>query len=301
MEAAGISLYGNSGSTGINNEVYNNMIYNIQSSSTHSNSRVGGIHLYYQSQPQIYYNSVYLSGTGANHQGSAALYLDGSGNSGVYVKNNIFVNTRDESPYYASAVYNYSASNLTSDYNDLYSNNYLVRIGSTNYNTLPDWQATGKDLNSVTGMPNFIDPYLHINESIATSLESNAAPISGIDTDFDGNPRNVTTPDIGADEFAGIVGVEDETTVPTEYSLFQNYPNPFNPTTTINYSIPIQSFVVLKVYDILGMEIVTLVNEEKPAGNYKIEFDATNLSSGIYFYRSQAGKYISVKKMILLR
>ena len=73
-------------------------------------------------------------------------------------------------------------------------------------------------------MPNFVDPYLHINDTIATYIESRGIPITGINTDFDGDPRNLTTPDIGADELDGIVGVEDEETLPTEFALEQNYP-----------------------------------------------------------------------------
>jgi hypothetical protein len=98
-----------------------------------------------------------------------------------------------------------------------------------------------------------------------------------------------------------IVGVNTEDQMPTEYSLSQNYPNPFNPTTTIRFHIPNFSFVNLKVYDFLGSEVATLVNEEKPTGSYEIKFDASQLSSGIYFYKLQAGKYTETKKMILLK
>jgi len=96
---------------------------------------------------------------------------------------------------------------------------------------------------------------------------------------------------------------ELNTTAPNEYTLFQNYPNPFNPTTTIKYQIPELSFVTLKVYDVLGNEIATLVNEEKPAGNYTVEFriDNLELSSGIYFYQIRAGNFVETKKMVLLR
>ena len=83
--------------------------------------------------------------------------------------------------------------------------------------------------------------------------------------------------------------------------LEQNYPNPFNPTTTIKYQIPELSFVTLKIYDVLGNEISTLINEEKPAGSYEVEFDAKILSSGVYFYRLQTGNYVETKKMVLLR
>ncbi|MFA5804267.1 MAG: cellulase family glycosylhydrolase [Melioribacteraceae bacterium] len=89
--------------------------------------------------------------------------------------------------------------------------------------------------------------------------------------------------------------------VKESYKLFQNYPNPFNPITIINYSVSNTSFVTLRVYDILGKEIAMLVNEEKPIGNYEVEFDGGNLSSGIYFYRMQAGSFIDTKKLILLR
>ena len=84
------------------------------------------------------------------------------------------------------------------------------------------------------------------------------------------------------------------------YSLANNFPNPFNPTTTISYQISQRGLVTLKVYDVLGREIVVLVNEEKTAGIYKIEYDGSNISSGIYFYKLQAGSFVQTKKMILL-
>ena len=99
--------------------------------------------------------------------------------------------------------------------------------------------------------------------------------------------------------------VSDEKQTPTEFSLAQNYPNPFNPSTKIRYSIPDVGSglaqTVLKVYDILGNEVATLVNEEKPAGVYEVTFDASELSSGIYFYKISAGSFNETKKMILLR
>lgn len=86
-----------------------------------------------------------------------------------------------------------------------------------------------------------------------------------------------------------------------EFSLEQNYPNSFNPSTKIRYELPERSFVTIKVYDVLGEEVATLVNEEKSAGNYEVEFDAAGLSSGIYFYTLSTGNFLSTKKMILLR
>ena len=105
--------------------------------------------------------------------------------------------------------------------------------------------------------------------------------------------------------------VELDNNYPNKFSLSQNYPNPFNPTTSIRYTISRRQFVTIKVYDVLGNEIATLVNEEKPIGSYEDEFsgiggsasggDAHILPSGIYFYRLQAGSYIETKKMVLLR
>ncbi len=90
-------------------------------------------------------------------------------------------------------------------------------------------------------------------------------------------------------------------TIPNVYSLSQNYPNPFNPTTTIKYQIPKEGMVQLKVYDILGREVSTLVNEIQTPGNHKINFDGKYLSSGVYFYRLTSGSFVSTKKFILIK
>lgn len=89
--------------------------------------------------------------------------------------------------------------------------------------------------------------------------------------------------------------------LPSKFSLIQNYPNPFNPTTNIEYSIPEESFVELKVYDVLGNEVATLINEEQSIGNYKTDFTGVNLTSGIYFYQLRAGSFVQTKKMILMK
>ena len=93
----------------------------------------------------------------------------------------------------------------------------------------------------------------------------------------------------------------DTDALPDIFLLEQNYPNPFNPTTTIKYSIPEMSKVSLILFNLLGEEIITLVNDEKPSGNYKVNFNAANLSSGVYFYRIQAGSFVETRKMILLK
>jgi endonuclease/exonuclease/phosphatase family metal-dependent hydrolase len=105
----------------------------------------------------------------------------------------------------------------------------------------------------------------------------------------------------------GVLGTDEGTNIyPDDLKLYQNYPNPFNPSTIIGYSVPsLRAPVQLRVYDVLGNEIITLINEEKSAGNHEVTFDATSsgkeLASGIYLYKIQAGIFSDIKKMVLLR
>lgn len=100
---------------------------------------------------------------------------------------------------------------------------------------------------------------------------------------------------------SSFVNVDDESETPLEFLLGQNYPNPFNPATNFEFQISNLEFVTLKVYDILGKEVAVLVNEEKAPGSYRVVFDASNLSSGVYFYTLKAGEFISSKKLILMK
>jgi hypothetical protein len=95
-----------------------------------------------------------------------------------------------------------------------------------------------------------------------------------------------------------LTSVQSENQIPANIELYQNYPNPFNPTTSIKYSIDRRQLVTIKIYDLLGNELSTLVNEEKPVGNYKVDFDATEIASGIYFYKLLTSEFLITKKMI---
>ena len=97
------------------------------------------------------------------------------------------------------------------------------------------------------------------------------------------------------------VGVTSNNTMVEKFSLANNYPNPFNPSTKIQYSLPTNEFVSLKVYDIIGREVATLVNQQQSAGVYDVNFNASNLTSGIYFYKIDAGSFVDVKKMMLIK
>lgn len=134
------------------------------------------------------------------------------------------------------------------------------------------------------------------NFSLRTGLNIEAIAVTA--TDYWGNTSNFARLNIVTD-------VEDEKQIPTEFTLEQNYPNPFNPSTKIKFSIPNVGSelaqTVLKVYDILGNEVATLVNEEKPAGIYEVKFDASGLSSGVYFYKLQTGTFSEVKKLLFIK
>ena len=98
-----------------------------------------------------------------------------------------------------------------------------------------------------------------------------------------------------------VVGVEIPMGIPTEYSLKQNYPNPFNPVTTISYDLPKSSDITLRIYDIIGRLVETLVNQHQIAGNYQVQWNASRYSSGVYFYQIKAGDFHYVKKMLLIK
>lgn len=98
-----------------------------------------------------------------------------------------------------------------------------------------------------------------------------------------------------------ITSIEDETSTPNCYLLMNNYPNPFNPVTTITYELPTQSKVIIRICDLLGREITTLVNDEKPVGKHSILFDGNNLSSGVYFYQLIADGKVLTKKLVLMK
>ncbi|MEO6694131.1 MAG: T9SS type A sorting domain-containing protein [Ignavibacteria bacterium] len=125
------------------------------------------------------------------------------------------------------------------------------------------------------------------DESVLSDFASTTAwDISGGEGSMEGD--NLTTTSHGS-------------VIPKVYSLKQNYPNPFNPSTNIQYDLPIDNFVSIKVYDLIGREVMSLVNEMKEAGSYIVSFNGSNLSSGIYYYKIKAGNFEQVRKMLLIK
>jgi hypothetical protein len=96
-------------------------------------------------------------------------------------------------------------------------------------------------------------------------------------------------------------GIEDENTTPVEYGLNQNYPNPFNPITNIEFSLPKSEFVTVKIFNVLGQEVATLISEKLVQGNHKYIWDASAFASGVYYYKIEVGGFVQSKKLILIK
>lgn len=168
-------------------------------------------------------------------------------------------------------------------YKDLVTAEYYIKHSS---GVQTQWTAMSTPINEPLNSPFFfaVSPTMIYteNDSVFVRFKSNDHVVSQVSKDI-------------------ITGVEDCEGHPEKFLLLLNYPNPFNPSTTISFSLPETEFVTLKIYDMLGREITTLVNEEKSPGYYSLEFDGRELASGTYIYRIQTSKFIEAKKLILMR
>ena len=154
------------------------------------------------------------------------------------------------------------------------------------------------------------DPKLNADYTISSSSPAyNAGIPVGLNSDFFGNPVSQTRPTIGAAEVTSDAVVppvtqpatQPRSTTPSELHLEQNYPNPFNPTTTIRFSVPLTEYATLKVYNVLGDVVATLVQEVVHAGAHEVQCNAENLPSGVYLFRVQAGATTLTRRMVLLK
>ena len=264
---------------------------------------------------------------GINIWGNVEDVTIGNNSSGNYLPNTIVGN--QGYGIYVADQFGFYPSKITARKNLIYQNdssNFFVSPLS-NDGILPPYSLTFSN-NTIAGIHDtpgaIIDIYKsNINEFPASAYEwlgSTTVGANGVfsyeilDPSIEAVSVTATTSDGNTTGFSFLELITDvdkaEDNIPTEFSLKQNYPNPFNPSTKIRYSIPNASskssmsdrtLVVLKVYDVLGNEVASLVNDEKSAGNYEVEFNASHLSSGIYFYRLDAGKFSSTKKIILLK
>ncbi len=286
----GLYLYACNGGTGQAVErglVANNFIINTGGGGS-------ALYTYNSTNLDIYHNSA-LNLTG--HANSSAFYIYvGTGNN---VVNNIFMH---KGAGFAYQVGSSTAIGL-SDYNDLYTYGDYVGYWNGNLATLADFRSAGNtDANSISTNPGFFsNDDLHAYSAL---VDSAGMPLSRVLYDIDGDLRSASHPDIGADEFdsTGVVSIDDDLLarrIPKQFRVYDNYPNPFNPATTIRYDLPEAAHVRLRVYNILGQVVATLVDNRQNAGAYHHVFDASKLSSGLYFYRLEAGKNQAIRKMVL--
>jgi hypothetical protein len=146
---------------------------------------------------------------------------------------------------------------------------------------------------TVNGTANSLNQMKHQHQDLSST--DGCTAITSPSTSYTARPNIRMT-------FSPFLGAENQTpAIPTKYDLSQNYPNPFNPVTKINFALPKTGFATLKVYDILGRQVSLLVNEVKQAGYYSIDFDATKLASGVYFYKLESGTFSDVKRMVLVK
>jgi hypothetical protein len=165
----------------------------------------------------------------------------------------------------------------------------VTEINNAGFYDGASWQPLGRGIEGLLVSPNslFID-YRGVSDY--DIYFSGGFSFAGGKPSYNIAKYCVTTVDVNEDE-----------SYPEEFSLLQNYPNPFNPVTSIEYRVGSRETVTLKIYDVLGKEVAVLINEEIPAGEYNIKFNAGNLSSGVYFYQLKAGRYLESKKMMLLK
>ena len=287
-----------------NSIIYNNLIYN---------NHATGIALFMIDGAEGSKNNKVYNNTIINPADARWAMLINSSSTGDTLYNNIFINHhnfRGSISIDASSI-----NNFFSDYNIIV-DRLSIDDGESNM-SLADWQKLGYDLHSQIAMPedqlfiNSVSGDFHLitgSQAInaGTSLVSNF-----VSSDIAGSPRPQGDEfDIGAYEYSSATGINREEIANT-FRLYQNYPNPFNPSTKIRYYIPKTSFVSLKIYNMLGKEIETLVDEEQHSGLHEVTFSMENLAkgfhlktgyaSGIYICRLSAGGYFAAKKLVLLK
>ena len=193
---------------------------------------------------------------------------------------------------------------LSGEVNSL--NTFIYYSGYYNSDTsFWNWLTNGKidtSLIIAPNDPNVDDPVIIPSFNSKTIAVSDSA-IFYVAVGFGlNNSKMLANMQLAQQKYNTITSVKSNSNnIPSNYSLNQNYPNPFNPSTKISYQLPESGYVTLKVFNALGKEVATLVNEEKPTGKYSVDFNAQGLSSGIYFYSIHSGSYYATRKMILLK
>ena len=277
-----------------NSVIYNNLIYN---------NHATGIALFMIDGAEGSKNNKVYNNTIINPADSRWTMLINSGSTEDTLYNNIFINHHNFRG--SISVDASSITNFFSDYNII-----VDRLSSDDGESnmsIADWQKLGYDLHSRLAAP---EDQLFVNSGsgdfhliTGSQAINTGTPLVSylVSDDITGIHRPQGDGfEIGAYEYSPATGIEKEKTV-INFLLYQNYPNPFNPSTIIKYQIPQSGYVTLKVYNILGKEVESLVNKLMNAGNHEVKFDGLNLPSGIYFYQLKINNYCATKKLMILR
>jgi len=266
---------------------------------------------------RIYHNTIILDSPEDNdgkHVGIGSRTQMPNGDFDI--RNNLVINRKGLENSYAidNMLAADTSGSFTSDYNNLYVTGD-ASVGSwTGFEegdeaeaqaTLSDWQtASGQDANSVSVAVGFAAANsAELDGESAQDENLFGTPIDGITTDIYGNERDSENPFMGAFEGSAVdVSIPVAEDMPQQISLNQNYPNPFNPTTLISYELPNDQRVTLEIFNVYGQLIQTLVNDQHmSAGTHSVQFDASNLASGVYIYRLSAGQFTQSARMTLIK
>ncbi|MGE5861931.1 MAG: T9SS type A sorting domain-containing protein, partial [Ignavibacteria bacterium] len=274
--------------------IINNLIYN---------NHATGIAMYMIDAAEGSKNNKVYNNTIINPSDARWGIIAVNGSTGNILYNNIIINHHNFRG--SISIDESSTENFISDYN-LITDRMSNDDGESNM-SLEEWQSLGYDLHSALAPPEneLFTNYLTEDYTLIEGSEAVDKGTNYVSEIITKDLNNLSRPqgngfDIGAYEYSTPSGIKSGKIL-SEFLLYQNYPNPFNPTTKIRYSIGNTQFVTLKVFNFLGREVAALVNEIKPAGEYEIELNASELASGVYFYKVQAGDYTSTKKLILLK
>ena len=237
---------------------------------------------------------------------SAALtasYVTGASRSGSLAGTEDYATIKYNSTGVQLWVQRYNGPGNNSDYATALSVNDSGNVYVTGYS--PGGSGTGNDYATLkynsSGVEEWVQRYHGPGNSsdYARSIAVDASGNVYVTGESFGSGSNYDYATIKYSQMVAIQPISNE--IPNQFSLSQNYPNPFNPSTKINYELLNTNYVLLKVFDVLGNEVAVIVNEKQNAGSYQVDFDGSIFTSGVYFYKIEAGEFVETKRMLLLK